>query len=242
MPARSRAYMKCDIDLPVDDLRALVQEYKAIIRTRRNVSFPDDPSAQLWGAIEAMFKSWRTRRAVDYRRVHGIPDAMGTAVNSPIKKRLLDAYGVGMALALLLAFALPTWYRIRLGPRLGEYEALVPIGEWLDEHTDARPGTRVWILPSGDPTDNFYAIHGYLPPLYWSQTYPWFQAVPGQTERVIAALDADPPRYAILVERWEPEIPERLLEYLDSHYTPTGSFDPGYEYGLTTFYELSPSD
>src|SRR5574341_27535 len=161
---------------------------------------------------------------------------------SPIKKRLLDAYGVGMALALLLAFALPTWYRIRLGPRLGEYEALVPIGEWLDEHTDARPGTRVWILPSGDPTDNFYAIHGYLPPLYWSQTYPWFQAVPGQTERVIAALDADPPRYAILVERWEPEIPERLLEYLDSHYTPTGSFDPGYEYGLTTFYELSPSD
>src|SRR5574341_538383 len=81
MPARSRAYMKCDIDLPVDDLRALVQEYKAIIRTRRNVSFPGDPSAQLWGAIEAVFKSWRTRRAVDYRRVHGIPDAMGTAVN-----------------------------------------------------------------------------------------------------------------------------------------------------------------
>jgi pyruvate, orthophosphate dikinase len=70
-----------DIDLPADDLKALVREYKAIVQAKRGLPFPDDPQAQLWGAIEAVYKSWRTRRAIDYRRVHGIPDDMGTAVN-----------------------------------------------------------------------------------------------------------------------------------------------------------------
>jgi pyruvate,orthophosphate dikinase len=70
-----------DIDLPAEDLQGLVREYKAIVQSRCGVPFPDDPRAQLWGAIEAVFKSWRTRRAIDYRRLHGIPDDMGTAVN-----------------------------------------------------------------------------------------------------------------------------------------------------------------
>jgi pyruvate,orthophosphate dikinase len=70
-----------DIDLPPEDLQGLVREYKAIVQARCGVPFPDDPRAQLWGAIEAVFKSWRTRRAIDYRRLHGIPDDMGTAVN-----------------------------------------------------------------------------------------------------------------------------------------------------------------
>jgi pyruvate,orthophosphate dikinase len=70
-----------DIDLPAADLVALVAEYKAIIQAKRGVPFPEDPTTQLWGAIEAVFKSWRTRRALDYRRVHGIPDDLGTAVN-----------------------------------------------------------------------------------------------------------------------------------------------------------------
>ena len=70
-----------DIDLPAEDLQGLVREYKAIVQARCGVPFPDDPRAQLWGAIEAVFKSWRTRRAIDYRRLHGIPDDMGTAVN-----------------------------------------------------------------------------------------------------------------------------------------------------------------
>jgi pyruvate,orthophosphate dikinase len=70
-----------DIDLPADDLKALVREYKAIVQAKRGLPFPEDPQKQLWGAIEAVYKSWRTRRAIDYRRVHGIPDDMGTAVN-----------------------------------------------------------------------------------------------------------------------------------------------------------------
>src|SRR5438477_7303570 len=70
-----------EIDLPADDLQALVQEFKSIIQAKRGAPFPEDPTAQLWGAIEAVFKSWNTRRAADYRKVHGIPDDLGTAVN-----------------------------------------------------------------------------------------------------------------------------------------------------------------
>ena len=43
--------------------------------------FPSDPLDQLWGAIAAVFESWNTRRAIDYRKLHDIPDSMGTAVN-----------------------------------------------------------------------------------------------------------------------------------------------------------------
>src|SRR5204862_494016 len=70
-----------DIDLPADDLKVLAREFKSIIQSKTGLPFPEDPTVQLWGAIAAVFKSWRTRRAVDYRRVHGIPDDLGTAVN-----------------------------------------------------------------------------------------------------------------------------------------------------------------
>src|SRR5216117_1519693 len=78
---KRRREVERDIDLPPDDLQALVREFKAIVQAKCGVPFPDDPMAQLWRAIEAVFKSWNTRRAADYRRVHGIPDDLGTAVN-----------------------------------------------------------------------------------------------------------------------------------------------------------------
>src|SRR5438045_3956008 len=61
--------------------------------------FPEDPTVQLWGAIAAVFKSWRTRRAVDYRRVHGIPDDLGTAVNvvAMVYGNMGDDSGTGVA-------------------------------------------------------------------------------------------------------------------------------------------------
>jgi pyruvate,orthophosphate dikinase len=88
-----------DIDLSPEDLKALVREYKAIVQARCGVPFPDDPTQQLWGAIEAVFKSWRTRRAIDYRRVHGIPDDMGTAVNivAMVYGNLGEDCGTGVA-------------------------------------------------------------------------------------------------------------------------------------------------
>jgi pyruvate,orthophosphate dikinase len=70
-----------DVDLSAADLEALVATFKQIVERETGRPFPDDPWEQLWGAIEAVFRSWNGRRAVDYRRVHRIPDDMGTAVN-----------------------------------------------------------------------------------------------------------------------------------------------------------------
>src|SRR6266704_3472540 len=88
-----------EIDLPADDLQALVQEFKSIIQAKRGAPFPEDPTAQLWGAIEAVFKSWNTRRAADYRKVHGIPDDLGTAVNvvAMVYGNMGDDSGTGVA-------------------------------------------------------------------------------------------------------------------------------------------------
>jgi len=70
-----------DIDLPLEAIQALVRRFKEQIRKDSGREFPDDPMRQLWGAIAAVFESWNTRRAIDYRKLHDIPDAMGTGVN-----------------------------------------------------------------------------------------------------------------------------------------------------------------
>jgi pyruvate,orthophosphate dikinase len=79
--AKHAAGVQREIDLSVEDLRSLVERFKAIVARSAGRPFPEDPWEQLWGAIEAVFRSWRGRRAVDYRRVHRIPDDLGTAVN-----------------------------------------------------------------------------------------------------------------------------------------------------------------
>src|SRR5438094_680864 len=73
--------VKLDTDLDADALRELVAEFKALVRTRRGVRFPEDPEDQLWGAIGAVFGSWMNERALVYRRLNTIPDTWGTAVN-----------------------------------------------------------------------------------------------------------------------------------------------------------------
>ncbi|MCX7590029.1 MAG: pyruvate, phosphate dikinase [Kiritimatiellae bacterium] len=77
---RQKGYAS-DTDLTADDLKGLVGEFKAKVRAVLGKEFPDDPEAQLWGAIGAVFKSWNGKRAVAYRRIEGIPDDWGTAVN-----------------------------------------------------------------------------------------------------------------------------------------------------------------
>jgi len=70
-----------DIDLPVEELQAIVQRFKDHVKAETGREFPSNPLDQLWGAIAAVFESWNTRRAIDYRKLHDIPDTMGTAVN-----------------------------------------------------------------------------------------------------------------------------------------------------------------
>src|ERR1700746_2509948 len=70
-----------DVRLTFADLKELVQRFKALIKERTGKSFPQDPQAQLWGAIGAVFGSWMNDRAIVYRRKYGIPHEWGTAVN-----------------------------------------------------------------------------------------------------------------------------------------------------------------
>jgi pyruvate,orthophosphate dikinase len=70
-----------DTDLTPADLRELVAGFKEITRVVTGDDFPEDPEAQLWGAIGAVFGSWDNARAIAYRRVNGIPDDLGTAVS-----------------------------------------------------------------------------------------------------------------------------------------------------------------
>jgi pyruvate,orthophosphate dikinase len=72
---------KSDTDLTAIDLKNLCELFKSRVREILGKDFPDDPEAQLWGGIDAVFASWNGKRAISYRRIEGIPDEWGTAVN-----------------------------------------------------------------------------------------------------------------------------------------------------------------
>jgi len=97
--AKRRAGVKSDPELKPDQLRDLVQEFKAIYRRHTGEDFPEDPEAQLRAAIEAVFASWNTDRAVAYRRMEKIPDDLGTAVNVQMMAfgNMGDDSGTGVA-------------------------------------------------------------------------------------------------------------------------------------------------
>ena len=78
---KQRCRIERDIDLPVEEMQAIVRRFKEYVRAESGREFPDEPLDQLWGAIAAVFESWNTRRAIDYRKLHDISDSIGTAVN-----------------------------------------------------------------------------------------------------------------------------------------------------------------
>jgi len=70
-----------DADLPAEDLKAITEEFKAIVLKEAGIPFPEDPLKQLELATTAVFKSWNGKRAFDYRKAAGIPHDLGTGVN-----------------------------------------------------------------------------------------------------------------------------------------------------------------
>ncbi|GAP64120.1 pyruvate, orthophosphate dikinase [Ardenticatena maritima] len=79
--ARRKAGVRYDSELQASDWKPVIEAFKAIIRQETGRDFPQDPFEQLRLAIEAVFKSWNGKRAVDYRNATGIPHTLGTAVN-----------------------------------------------------------------------------------------------------------------------------------------------------------------
>jgi pyruvate,orthophosphate dikinase len=78
---RSRRGVSLDTELDADDLHRLVGEFKRIFHEQTGGDFPQDPRTQLIAAVGSVFESWNGARAVEYRRLNGIPDDWGTAVN-----------------------------------------------------------------------------------------------------------------------------------------------------------------
>ena len=72
---------KSDTELKAEELQQLAEDFKVRIKEVLGTEFPDDAEAQLEGGIKAVFKSWNGKKAITYRRIEGIPDDWGTAVN-----------------------------------------------------------------------------------------------------------------------------------------------------------------
>ncbi len=70
-----------DLDLTAEDWQGLTVQFKETVKRVLGKPFPDDPMEQLLGAVDAVFRSWFGKRAVSYRRIEGLPDDWGTAVN-----------------------------------------------------------------------------------------------------------------------------------------------------------------
>ena len=73
--------VRYDYELDEEDLKQVVEQYKSLIKKETKEPFPQDPVEQLFQAIHAVFNSWNNDRAVVYRKIHKIPDNLGTAVN-----------------------------------------------------------------------------------------------------------------------------------------------------------------
>ncbi len=90
---------RLDTEMTAEDWKAIVGEFKAVVKKEKGFDFPQDPYKQLELATEAVFKSWNGKRAVDYRRATNIPDDLGTAVNiqTMVFGNMGDDSGTGVA-------------------------------------------------------------------------------------------------------------------------------------------------
>jgi pyruvate, orthophosphate dikinase len=96
---KDRLDASVDTDLTAEDWEAVVADYKAAVQKELRQPFPQDPQAQLWGAVGAVFASWMNDRAKFYRRMHDIPESWGTAVNiqSMVFGNMGDTSATGVA-------------------------------------------------------------------------------------------------------------------------------------------------
>ena len=88
-----------DTELTAEDLKELIQRFKAVYKEAKNEDFPQEPKVQLMGAVQAVFRSWDNPRAIVYRRMNDIPGDWGTAVNvqAMVFGNMGDTSGTGVA-------------------------------------------------------------------------------------------------------------------------------------------------
>ncbi len=91
--------VELDTELDADDLKDVVNQYKAFYKAEMGVDFPQEPKDQLLEAVKAVFRSWDNPRAIVYRRMNDIPASWGTAVNvqSMVFGNMGETSGTGVA-------------------------------------------------------------------------------------------------------------------------------------------------
>ncbi|MBI4608528.1 MAG: pyruvate, phosphate dikinase [Candidatus Rokubacteria bacterium] len=96
---KARLGRKSDPEVPAAELQQLADAYQVLVREKTGRLFPQDPEEQLRQAISAVFDSWFSKKASDYRRIHGIPSDWGTAVTvmAMVFGNLGDTSGTGVA-------------------------------------------------------------------------------------------------------------------------------------------------
>lgn len=88
-----------DTDVTAEGWQDIIVQYKALVREKASSDFPQEPMAQLWGAVCAVFESWMSPRAITYRRINDISPSLGTAVNvqAMVFGNMGDDCGTGVA-------------------------------------------------------------------------------------------------------------------------------------------------
>ncbi len=96
---KQKRNIKFDLDFTAKDLEEMIKLFKKFYFDNLHVEFPENPKIQLYGAINAVFKSWENPRAQYYRKLHGIPSSWGTAVTvqSMVYGNMGDTSGTGVA-------------------------------------------------------------------------------------------------------------------------------------------------
>lgn len=146
-----------DTDLSGDDWHIVSDQFKVKIKEQLGEEFPDDPHAQLWGGVTAVFKSWNGKRAISYRKIEKIPEEWGTAVN--VQAMVFGNTGKGSA----------TGVAFTRNPATGEN---VFYGEWLQnaQGEDVVAGLRTPNpLNEATKTDDNQAalsLESFLPEVY----------------------------------------------------------------------------
>lgn len=146
-----------DTDLTAEDLKLLAENFKKRIKESLGQEFPDDAEEQLIGSIKAVFKSWNGKKAVSYRRIEGIPDEWGTAVNV----QAMVFGNMGETSATGVAFT--------RNPATGEN---IFYGEWLinAQGEDVVAGIRT-PNPLNDDTKNEQNKHLHSMQEIWTESY-----------------------------------------------------------------------
>ena len=157
---RLTAGVATDSELSEGELRNLVEEYKSLVRAATGKEFPMDPAVQLWGAIEAVWRSWTLKKAVDYRRVNGISEELGTAVNvvAMVFGNMGDDSGTGVAFTRNPSTGERTFYGEFLVNAQGEdVVAGIRTPLSIGEMATRMPGAYQELLETQDRLERHYA-------------------------------------------------------------------------------------